>query len=193
MAKKNDKKENKKGKNIKESESQKVEKQINKRFSKDSEIVKLIKIVAIVTAIMLVFYVITLVATDKAEDVLETEDTESEDVETAIQYDYIMIGSMLSKDGSYYVLIEEEDDPRIDEYTTLRQIISADEDAPKIYTANLTDSFNKGYLAKEANYTDNLNEFRVTGTTLLKISDGHIGEVFDTHEKIKNRLNELTE
>ncbi len=174
-------------------EAVEAEKQISK-IGSSGEIVKLIKIVLIVTAVMLVFYLITLVATGQAEKVnKETEEETAEDAATEIQYDYIVIGSMLNKDGNYYVLIEGEEDNRLSEYSTLIQTISADEDAPKIYHANLTDSFNKNYLSKEANYTDNMSDFRVTGTTLVEINNHKIAEVFNTYDKIKGELNKLTE
>lgn len=170
-----------------------AEKQINKLGS-SSEIIKLIKIVLIVTAVMLVFYLITLVATGQADKVnKQNEEDQSTDTATEIQYDYIVIGTMLNKDGNYYVLIEADEDNRLSEYSTLIQTISADEDAPKIYHANLTDSFNKNYLSKEANYTDNMSDFRVTGTALVEINNHEIAEVFDTYDEIKGELNELAE
>lgn len=191
--KKGNKQEKKSTKPSKESIA--AEKQIEKTFSKNSEVVKLIKIVAIVTAIMLVFYLITLVATNKADEVnKENADTEEQETETAIQYDYIMIGTMLNKEGTYYVLIEEDGDNRLSEYDTLIQTAGANEDAPAIYKANLTDSFNKGYLSKEANYdVDNISDFRVTGTALVRVANGSIDEVFDTYDTIKNKLTELAE
>lgn len=192
-SKQTNKKEKKVTKPSKESVA--AEKQIEKTFSKNSELVKLIKIVAIVTAVMLVFYLITLVATNKADEVNnENKETEEQETKTAIQYDYIMIGTMLNKEGTYYVLIEEDGDNRLSEYDTLIQTAGANEDAPSIYKANLTDSFNKGYLSKEANYdVDNISDFRVTGTTLVKVVDGSIDEVFDTYDTIKNKLTELAE
>ncbi len=181
-------------KNIKQSaEAKNAEKQIAK-IASNTEIIKLIKIVAIVTAVMVVFYLITLVATDKAEKVnQEAAESAEEDVQTEIQYDYIMIGTMLNKTGTYYVLLEEDGDNRLSEYDTLIQTASVNEDAPTIYKANLTDSFNKGYLSKEAAYdVDNIEDFRVTGTTLVRVVDGSIDEVFDTYDTIKNKLTELS-
>ena len=192
-SKQTNKKEKKTNKPSKESAA--AEKQIEKVFSKNSELIKLIKIVAIVTIIMLVFYLITLVATNKADEVNnETEKTEETEAETEIQYDYIMIGTMLNREGTYYVLIEEDGDNRLSEYDTLIQTAGANDNAHSIYKANLTDSFNKDYLSKEANYdVDNINDFRVTGTTLVRVIDGNIDEIYDTYDTIKNKLNELAE
>ncbi len=175
-------------------ESLAAQKQIDKIFSKNSELVKLIKIVAIVTAVMGVFYIITLIATNQIGTSSEESEETSTTTATEIQYDYIMIGTMLNKKGTYYVLIEEDEDLRLSEYDTLIEMASANEDGPTIYRANLTDSFNKGYLSKEANYdSDDISDFRVTGTTLVKVVDGSIDTVYDTYDEIKEKLSALAE
>ncbi len=160
--------------------------------STNNEMIKLLKIVLIVTGVMLVFYGITIIATNKADEKLDEQNQNEEATKTEIQYENIMIGSMLSHPGTYYVLIEEEDDNRLPEYESLITTIKAGEDAPTIYKANLTDSFNKTYLGKEQNYyVDDLADFKVKGTTLVKIKDGKIETVSDNHDAIKNKLNEL--
>lgn len=155
--------------------------------SGSDELSKLIKIVLIVTGIMVIFYGVTVVVTKKAnEAALEANKQKAE-----IQYDSIMIGSMLNIDGSYYVLIEDENDVRASEYTNLLQIIKANDEAPTIYTANLGDSFNKNYLSNESNYDSNLENFKVKGTTLIKISDHKIKETYDNYDSIIKKLEEL--
>ena len=100
---------------------------------------------------------------------------------------------MLNHGGTYYVLIEQKDDNRVDEYKATIESIKSNEDAPIIYMANLTDSFNKKYLAKEPNYyVDDMSEFKVKGTTLVKITDNKVDSVYDNHDAIKNKLSELS-
>lgn len=171
--------------NNKKVEERKTENQSN-------EMINLLKIVLIVTGIMLVFYGLTLLVTKKSEDVLENKDTKEQVQKTEIQYKNIMIGTMLNHGGTYYVLIEEKDDNRIAEYDSLITTIESSEDAPRIYKANLTDSFNKNYLGKEQNYyVENLKDFKVTGTTLIKVKDGKIEVAKDTYDSIKNTLKEI--
>jgi len=147
----------------------------------NNEMLKLLKIVLIVTGIMVIFYGITL------------ENNDNQPSETQIQYENILIGSMLNNDGTYYVLIEEKDDNRLAEYDSLIATIKASEDAPAIYKANLTDSFNKDYLGKEHNYyVNDIADFKVTGTTLVKIKDRKIDSVSDNYDAIKNKLKELS-
>ena len=174
-------------------ESEKVDKQLKERFSDNGELKRLLKIVLIVTAIFALFYVVTLVVTTKSDEKKAKLRQQNMEVEKAeIQYENIMIGAMLNYNGSYYVLIEEKDEPRSSEYASLVESIKANEDSPNIYKANLTDSFNKVYLAKEPNYyVSDISEFAVTGTVLVKVVDGKIDSVMDKYSDIKNKLNEL--
>lgn len=155
--------------------------------SGSDELSKLIKIVLIVTLIIIVFYGVTVVVTKKAKEAAEEKNKQA----VEIQYDSIMLGSMLNIDGSYYVLIEDQDDIRLSEYTTLIQTIKANDDAPTIYTADLSSSFNKEYLADESNYDSNMENFKVKGTTLVRVSDHKITDVYDNHDAIVNKLDEL--
>ena len=156
----------------------------------DSEISKLIKIVLIVTAIMVVFYGITILVTKNKKTSSVNPETKNE--KAVIQYDDIMIGTMLTKNyASYYVLIEEKNDTRISEYQNYMKLISAKSSAAKIFTANLTDSFNKKYLAKEANNSSDINEFRVSGTTLVEVKDGNITNVYSSYDEIRAEFNFL--
>lgn len=179
------KKQKEKKENIKQ-----ARKQLYYNENNDSnELSKLIKIVLIVTAIIVVFYGVTVVVTNKAKEAAEEENKEA----TEIQYDSIVIGSMLNINGTFYVLIEDQDDIRLNEYTTLIQTISASEDAPKIYTADLSSSFNENYLSDKTNYDSDMSKFRVKGTTLVRVSDHEITDVYDNHDSIVDELNSLDE
>lgn len=183
-----------KASNTKNQKQETVEKQqtFQEAIATENEAKKLLKIILIITIIMLIFYGITIIATQKADEV-KSETTTEEETETAdIQYENIIIGTMLNYTGTYYVLIEAEDDERVTEYESLMSTIESSDDAPTFYKANLTDDFNKQYLAKEENYypTD-ISEFAVTGTTLVKIIDGKIDSVYDNYDAIKNKLNDI--
>lgn len=198
---------NKKGNN-KEKDTKALKKKPSKNLKnqKDSketmeenknEFSRLVKIILIVTAIFAVFYVVTIIVTNKAEDARAKEEannkSEEESEEVDIQYRDIMIGTMLNHGGTYYVLIQDKDEIRTDEYSALVLAVSSNEDSPSIYKANLTDTFNKKYLSKEENYyVDDISKFKVKGTTLVKIVDGKVAEAFDNYEAIKNKLTELS-
>lgn len=175
-------------KNEKKANIKQVRKQLyySNNVSSSSELSKLIKIVLIVTVIMLVFYGVTIVVTNKAKEAAKEEEPAVE-----IQYDSIMIGSMVNIEGTFYVLIEDEDDIRLSEYETFIQTIKANDDAPTIYTADLNNSFNKKYLSDEASYDSNMETFKVKGTTLVSIKDHKIVDVYDSYEEILNKLKNL--
>lgn len=165
----------------------------NLHFEKSNdadEFSKLIKIVLLVTVIMIVFYFVTTIVTRKANAIKTVKNLKTNE-KAKIQYDSLIIGSMLKMDGSYYVLIENEDDEKISEYKTLMQTIEANDEAPKIYTASLDNSFNNFYLNDESNYDSNLENFRVRGTTLVKINNHKIEKTFDSYDDILNELNSL--
>ena len=173
-------------KNVKNTKSEEIIEQSN-------EFKRLIKIVAIVTAIFVLFYVVTIVVTKKSNDAKVKQELENRTTEKAeIQYENIMIGTLLNGDGTYYILIEAKDDNRSDEYSSLIESIKSKEDSSIIYKANLTDSFNKGYLGKEENYyVDDISLFKVKGTTLIKVVDKKIDSAYDNYDAIKNKLTEL--
>lgn len=155
--------------------------------NENDEFSKLFKIVLIVTAIIIVFYGVTVVVTNKADEA--KKEAESQDVD--IQYDSIMIGSMLNIDGSFYVLIADNDDIRLNEYSTMIQTIKANEDAPSIYTADLSSAFNREFLSDKTNYESDLDKFKVKGTTLVKVEDHEIDDVYDNYNDIIEKLGEL--
>lgn len=171
-----------KKKNIKEARRQLYYKNDD---SSSDELSKLIKIILIVTGIIIVFYIVTVVVTEKTKEASD----KSEPVE--IQYDSITIGSMLKTNGSFYVLIEDSDDIRLSEYDIFLQTIKANPDAPTIYTADLDSSFNKEYLSDKTNYESDMSKFRVKGTTLVRISNHKITDVYDSYDSISKKLDEL--
>lgn len=185
--------ENKKQKTKKDNHKNQKHEEVIMTDSSSNEMLKLLKIVLIVTGVMVIFYGITLVATNKADETIDKQKEDNKPSETQIQYENILIGSMLNNDGTYYVLIEEKDDNRLAEYDSLIATIKTSEDAPTIYKANLTDAFNKDYLGKEQNYyVNDIADFKVTGTTLVKIKDKKIDSVSDSYDAIKNKLKELS-
>ncbi|MBR3898158.1 MAG: hypothetical protein IKJ43_02620 [Bacilli bacterium] len=154
--------------------------------SGDNEMGKLFKIVLIVTAILIVFYGVTVVVTKSANSAKKKNEVKEE---LAIQYNKIIIGSMLNKDGEYYVLIEQKDDEHLTEYQNGLQMAQVNDH--KTYEADLSDSFNKSYLSDKSNYDSDLTKFKVTGTSLVQINDHNISSVYDNYDSIKAKLEEL--
>lgn len=154
------------------------------------EISKLMKIVLLVTGIMIIFYGVTVLVTRKVNAV-KTAKLGQNNGDASIQYDSVIIGSMLNMDGKYFVLIQESDDNHLDEYSNTLKSIKANDDAPKVYTSDLNSSFNKMYLDKETIESSDLSEFKVKGTTLVEIDDHKIVSTYDDYDSIKKKLEEL--
>lgn len=153
------------------------------------EISKLVKIVLVVSSIMILFYGITVFVTRRVTAIKTAKLGKSEE-KSEIQYDNILIGTMFNIEGRHFVLIYSEDDKNMEEYDSLLKSVQANDEAPKVYKANLDESFNKPYLASESDYSSDLSKFKVKGTTLIEI-DGDIKSTYDNYDSIKNKLGEL--
>ena len=154
------------------------------------EISKLVKIVLLVTGIMIIFYLVTVFVTRKV-DAVKTAKLGKDDSKASIQYDSVIIGSMLKMDGKYYVLIEKSDDDKIDDYSNMLKSIAANDDAPKVQPADLSSSFNNKYLSDEKDDSSDLEKFKVTGTTLVEVDNHEIVSTYDNYDSIKDKLHEL--
>ena len=161
-------------------------------YSNDStdEMSKLLKIILIVTGIMVIFYGVTVFVTKKVNAV-KTAKLGKSSKKATIQYDNIILGSMLNMDGHYFVLVEKENDENSSEYETLLKSIEANDESLKIYIVDLGSSFNRNYLGKDSNYDSDLTKFKVSDTTLVEVENHNIVDTFDSHDSIKEKLDEL--
>lgn len=149
--------------------------------TESDEYKKLIILVAIIASVFILFFILTTLFTKKNHDnIFENKLDASE-----IQYKEIIIGSMFDKDGEYYVLLIEKDDVYKDLFDTYISKIKDD----KLYTVDLSNAFNKKYLSDDYSYDD--DEFKVKGTTLVKIDDHKIVQHFETKEGIIEKLKTL--
>lgn len=143
------------------------------------KITNLLKLLFIILIIILVFYVLTNFITNRQTN------SEESNIQTEIQYDEILIGSIYSvTSDNHYVLVELESD-----YLTLNTIVTTykkKENAIKIYTANLNHVMNQKYLKKESNFETKFPTFKET--TLIKIINDNIVEYYEGIDKIKEIL-----
>lgn len=155
----------------------------------NNELTNLIKVVVIVCAFLLVFYFIT-VLVKKNQKKTSTADT---NVQATIQYSKIMVGEILNRSESdYFVLVQKEDDSYIDLYNSYLSIYSSKENALKTYTVDLSDIFNSNNIGEENVVSgNNVSEYKFANTTLLKISNGSLVEVYDSSDSISSYLESL--
>lgn len=153
--------------------------------SAGTELKKLSTIFTIIVGIVCLFYIITVFVT-KGESGLEYQ---SDDKISTISYVDILASDIFSKDGTYYVLVKDNEDQYISLYDTYISAYEADEDALNIYYVDLNDALNKKYKSDESNLSK--DDLKFNGTTLLKISNGNIDSTYSDSESISGHLRSL--
>lgn len=161
-------------------------KQQNTESISSNELTNLVKIVLIVCAVLLIFYFITVFVKKKDDDKYV------ENTVASIQYSKILVGQILNRnEPDYYVIVESEDDQYKNLYSYYLSLYSGKSDALKYYTVDLGDVFNQNHVGEQTNIKGNVSDFKFSNTTLLKISNGVITEIYDTRDEILSYFDEL--
>lgn len=149
-----------------------VSKKVN--YDNDNQLMSLFKIIGILVVIFGLFYGLTVLRTkDKTNN-------DSKEKETVIQYDEILIGTLLDQTANeYYVLIT---DLNAADYSKYGSYISNFEGSTKlrIYTADSKDIFNRSYVGEESNVTKYVNKTSIDGITFNGDTLVHV-------KKVKNK------
>lgn len=148
------------------SESKKQEKQ----FSEDASFSGAIKLIIVVFIILLVFYLLTVVILSKKSSIPVSN--------ASIQYTKILAGeSFDQKEKDYYVFYYSMDDDNSTSYADLVSKYREKENPLPIYTVDLSEGFNKKYLADTENkVASKASELKINGTTLIHFKDNKIDE-----------------
>ena len=159
--------------------------------SGEMEIKKLIIFVVIIIVLFGAFYLITQFV-DRKEDNTFLEQDEA----AVIQYDEIILGTLLEQsDSDYYVLVSDPESGQTQGvYEVYKSAYTSKEDALKIYTSDITSPFNQIYKSEESNFNiDTISELRIKDDTLIKIEDHQLAEYFEGKEEIVNELKRISE
>ena len=148
------------------------------------ELINLIKIVVIVSLVLLVFYFITVLVDKK----IKKASYQTNDPVAVIQYEKIMVGEILNRpENSYYVLVEQEDDPYIQLYEQY-----LDDGLFKYYSVDLNDVLNRSYISDTNNVEGNdPSVYKFASTSLLKVEDGNLTDAYCDVESIIMHLDAL--
>lgn len=117
--------------------------------------------------------------------------SESEITEGTIIYTTTLIGSMLNKpEDEYYVIAYDIDNLRAIYYNSLISNYSQNEDALKVYYADISNVLNqKFYDPENINLdTDNISELKIGDLTLIRIRRGEIAEILNSEDDIAEAL-----
>lgn len=151
-----------------------------------NEIGKFIRIIAIVIVIFFAFYLITIFTTGRKKG----EYTKKQTTPAVIQYEEIILGNLYQQSAnSYYVLIEEKDDPYNTLFENLLRQNNTKEGGIPYYTSDLSSAFNQRFIGSTASFEP--GNLKVNGTTLLKIENGTVTAHYETSESILEFLKTL--
>lgn len=162
--------------------------------SHTDEMGNLFKIILILVVLFALFYVVTYYVTKNKET--EASGINSNPEKAVIQYDEIMIGTLLKQAPShYYVLIKEKDDPFNETYEKYLESYknSGKENVLRVYTADLSHGLNQQYRGEENHLNvSSISELRLKETTLVKVGDGQLSETYVGSSDILNHLKSIT-
>lgn len=165
-------------------------KKINtKKIDNGNELLNFIKIIIIVSMIFVGFYILTYFI--NKEEATSLNNSNSQKAE--IQYYEILIGNIFKQqDDNYYVLIKDINDIQNQVYEAYASIYMQKTDSKGFYLAVMNNMLNSKYISGNSNIVDDINEFKVSTTTLIEISNGKIINKYETKEEILNILTSIT-
>lgn len=169
----------------------KNEKTASSTIASSDEMGKLIKIIVVLIVIVAAFYGLTVIITKFQKT--STPERNKNTVPAIIQYDEILIGTILNQArDEYYVLIQKDDD----QYRTLTsyylQKYSSNSKSLKVYMSNMNSIYNEFYISETSNVrTNNINEFKVSTITLVKIKNHEIVEAYEGLDDVESAFKKL--
>ena len=150
---------------------------------------ELLTFIIIILVVLGVFYGLTVLVTNKKNNSKKTDTNESTS-EAKIDYEKVLAQNALSqKESSYYVFAYVNTDEDVSTYNNDLTSYKNKEDALKVYYVDLDNAFNKNNFASESNFEDGKVIFK--STTLLKVENGKVTNVYETKDEITNILTEL--
>lgn len=139
--------------------------------------------VFIITVIIVIFYGITTLITKNKDISSNNEKTE----EAVIQYDEIVVGEIFSQNkDEYYVLATFKDDSELSNYNSIITEYNEKKNSIKVYSINLNSGFNKKYISSSSKFDNDYPIFKES--TLIKISNKKIVDIYEGQTKIKEQL-----
>ena len=140
-----------------------------------------------VICILGLFYLLTVYITNKHTDKTDTEEN-TETSEVSFNYDEILVGKTFSMSDSDYIVVLY--DPSTSGVADAVSTYKESDDHLPIYTVNMTNTFNKKYVAEESNTSPSkASELAINGPTLIRITNNKLVDYIEGEEEINNYLN----
>jgi len=138
-------------------------------YDNDNQLMSLFKIIGILVLLLAVFYGITIWRTK--ENVLDKENVD----EVTIQYDEILIGTLLKqKTDEYYVLLADLNGKDYNKYGVYVSMF--DGEMPRIYTSDIKNVFNQSYIGVEGNAADYVGKSSIKDIIFDDVTLLHVKE-----------------
>ncbi len=155
---------------------------MNYKTEESKEIMKFFIVLLVVIAIILVGFWITKLANKK----------NSQDITYAsgnIATDKVIVGTMLSRGGEYYVLCYDTSKNDANIYVTYGENYK-NKKALDLYYLDLSSEFNRKYYVDEDSNKEakKIDELKITDGTLIRIKDGKIVEYIEGIQDISTKL-----
>lgn len=155
---------------------------MNYKTEESKEIMKFFIVLLVVIAIILVGFWITKLANKK----------NSQDITYAsgnIATDKVIVGTMLSRGGEYYVLCYDTSKNDANIYVTYGENYK-NKKALDLYYLDLSSEFNRKYYVDEDSNKEakKIDELKITDGTLIRIKDGKIVEYIEGIHDISTKL-----
>lgn len=169
----------------------KNEKIMSSSIVDSDEIGKFAKIIVVLVVIVVAFYGLTVLITKFQKTSVPERNKMT--IPAVIQYDEILIGTMLNQArDEYYVLIQKDDDESQTLISYYLQNYNGTSNALKVYTSNMNSVFNQFYISEIPNVkTNNISEFRISAITLVKVKNHEIVEAYTGLEEVENAFKNM--
>ena len=159
--------------------------QMIEQESASAELRKLSTIILSIVGVICVFYIITMLVTKNNGSLKYQPKNEI----AQISYTQILGSDILKKNGTYYVLVENDDDEYISLFKTYISTYTSSDEHLDFYYVDLKDALNKKYLSEKSNVS--IDNLKFSDTTLLKISNGNIESSYTDSNSINEHLKSL--
>jgi len=175
--------------NTRNNSRNKALKKIEAELSEDVSLKSRIIVVVCVLAFIGLFYLLAIHITNKNANI---DPNENSNVNESSDYSEILLGSTFNRSESEYLVVYyDKSNEEINSSLGSKVMdYTAKDDNLTIYTVDMGNMYNKSYNTTEDTNKapNNVDELRINGPTLIKISKGNVVEYIEGLEAVTNYL-----
>ena len=173
--------------NTRNNSRNKTLKKVESELSEDVSLKSRLIVVVCVLAFIGLFYLLAIHITNKNANV-----DPNENVNESSDYSEILLGSTFNRNESEYIVVYFDKDNEEINSTIGTAVLDyvAKEDNLTTYTVDMSNMYNKNYnTTEDTNKSpNNVDELRINGPTLIKISKGNVVEYIEGLDAVKDYL-----